>query len=115
MGHGLVGLSVRPVAQDALTTQRSQDALTTQRFATLLGELRLQGFVAVPVALGGLDGISGVRRTRWRRPDRRDGLRLARSLAGLTKRLGGTLPGDMGCFAHIVDTEGNRVGLHARV
>ena len=26
-----------------------------------------------------------------------------------------TLPGDMGCFAHIVDTEGNRVGLHARV
>ena len=23
------------------------------------------------------------------------------------------LPGDMGCFAHIVDTEGNRVGLHA--
>lgn len=26
-----------------------------------------------------------------------------------------TLPGDMGCFAHIIDTEGNRVGLHARV
>jgi uncharacterized protein len=24
-----------------------------------------------------------------------------------------TLPGDMGCFAHIADTEGNRVGLHA--
>ena len=24
-----------------------------------------------------------------------------------------TLPGDMGCFAHVVDTEGNRVGLHA--
>ena len=24
-----------------------------------------------------------------------------------------TLPGDMGCFAHITDTEGNRVGLHA--
>ncbi|WP_372526587.1 VOC family protein [Piscinibacter sp.] len=24
-----------------------------------------------------------------------------------------TLPGDMGCFAHIMDTEGNRVGLHA--
>ena len=23
------------------------------------------------------------------------------------------LPGDMGCFAHILDTEGNRVGLHA--
>lgn len=23
------------------------------------------------------------------------------------------LPGDMGVFAHIVDTEGNRVGLHA--
>ena len=23
------------------------------------------------------------------------------------------LPGDMGCFAHIVDTKGNRVGLHA--
>jgi predicted enzyme related to lactoylglutathione lyase len=23
------------------------------------------------------------------------------------------LPGDMGCFAHIIDTEGNRVGLHA--
>jgi len=23
------------------------------------------------------------------------------------------LPGDMGAFAHIVDTEGNRVGLHA--
>ena len=23
------------------------------------------------------------------------------------------LPGDMGCFAHIADTEGNRVGLHA--
>ena len=23
------------------------------------------------------------------------------------------LPGDMGCFAHIRDTEGNRVGLHA--
>ena len=22
------------------------------------------------------------------------------------------LPGDMGCFAHIIDTEGNRVGLH---
>jgi predicted enzyme related to lactoylglutathione lyase len=36
------------------------------------------------------------------------------------ERLGGrittpkvTLPGDMGCFAHIADTEGNRVGLHA--
>ena len=24
-----------------------------------------------------------------------------------------TLPGDMGCFAHVADTEGNRVGLHA--
>jgi len=24
------------------------------------------------------------------------------------------LPGDMGCFAHIADTEGNRVGLHAQ-
>ena len=23
------------------------------------------------------------------------------------------LPGDMGCYAHITDTEGNRVGLHA--
>ena len=23
------------------------------------------------------------------------------------------LPGDMSCFAHIVDTKGNRVGLHA--
>lgn len=23
------------------------------------------------------------------------------------------LPGEMGCFAHIADTEGNRVGLHA--
>ena len=23
------------------------------------------------------------------------------------------LPKDMGCFAHIVDSEGNRVGLHA--
>jgi predicted enzyme related to lactoylglutathione lyase len=23
------------------------------------------------------------------------------------------LPGDMGCYAHIRDTEGNRVGLHA--
>lgn len=23
------------------------------------------------------------------------------------------LPGSMGCFAHITDTEGNRVGLHA--
>jgi predicted enzyme related to lactoylglutathione lyase len=23
------------------------------------------------------------------------------------------LPGDMGVFAHITDTEGNRVGLHA--
>ena len=23
------------------------------------------------------------------------------------------LPGEMGCFAHITDTEGNRVGLHA--
>lgn len=23
------------------------------------------------------------------------------------------LPGDMGCFAHIADTEGNRAGLHA--
>lgn len=26
-----------------------------------------------------------------------------------------TLPGDMGCFAHITDSEGNRVGLHALV
>ena len=26
-----------------------------------------------------------------------------------------TLPGDMGVFAHVVDTEGNRVGLHAPV
>jgi len=25
-----------------------------------------------------------------------------------------TLPGGMGCFAHIVDPEGNRVGLHAQ-
>jgi uncharacterized protein len=25
-----------------------------------------------------------------------------------------TLPGDMGVFAHIEDSEGNRVGLHAR-
>ena len=24
------------------------------------------------------------------------------------------LPGDMGCFAHVADTEGNRVGLHAQ-
>lgn len=24
-----------------------------------------------------------------------------------------TLPGDMGVFAHVTDTEGNRVGLHA--
>ncbi len=24
------------------------------------------------------------------------------------------LPGEMGCFAHIADTEGNRVGLHSR-
>lgn len=24
------------------------------------------------------------------------------------------LPGDMGCFAHVVDTEGNQVGLHAQ-
>ena len=38
------------------------------------------------------------------------------------ERLGGrittpkiALPGDMGCFAHIADTEGNRVGLHAPV
>jgi predicted enzyme related to lactoylglutathione lyase len=23
------------------------------------------------------------------------------------------LPGDMGCFAHVIDSEGNRVGLHA--
>ena len=23
------------------------------------------------------------------------------------------LPGDMGSFAHIIDSEGNRVGLHA--
>jgi predicted enzyme related to lactoylglutathione lyase len=23
------------------------------------------------------------------------------------------LPGDMGCFAHVSDTEGNRIGLHA--
>ncbi|HEY1394393.1 MAG TPA: VOC family protein [Methylibium sp.] len=23
------------------------------------------------------------------------------------------LPGDIGCFAHVLDTEGNRVGLHA--
>lgn len=36
------------------------------------------------------------------------------------ERLGGrittprtTLPGEMGCFAHIADLEGNRVGLHA--
>lgn len=26
-----------------------------------------------------------------------------------------TLPGEMGVFAHVVDTEGNRVGLHAAV
>ena len=25
------------------------------------------------------------------------------------------LPGDLGCFAHVADTEGNRVGLHAPV
>ena len=25
------------------------------------------------------------------------------------------LPGDMGCFAHVIDTEGSRVGLHALV
>ncbi len=24
-----------------------------------------------------------------------------------------TLPGDMGVFAHVTDTEGNRIGLHA--
>ena len=24
------------------------------------------------------------------------------------------LPGDMGCFAHVIDTEGNRLGLHAQ-
>jgi predicted enzyme related to lactoylglutathione lyase len=24
------------------------------------------------------------------------------------------LPGDMGAFAHVVDTEGNRIGLHAQ-
>ncbi|HEY2925681.1 VOC family protein [Piscinibacter sp.] len=24
------------------------------------------------------------------------------------------LPGDMGCFAHITDSEGNRVGLHSQ-
>ncbi|MEP6873233.1 MAG: VOC family protein [Burkholderiales bacterium] len=24
------------------------------------------------------------------------------------------LPGDMGCFAHIADSEGNRIGLHAQ-
>ena len=24
------------------------------------------------------------------------------------------LPGDMGCFAHVADSEGNRVGLHAQ-
>lgn len=24
------------------------------------------------------------------------------------------LPGDMGCFAHVADTEGNRIGLHAQ-
>ncbi len=24
------------------------------------------------------------------------------------------LPGDMGCFAHVADPEGNRVGLHAQ-
>ena len=23
------------------------------------------------------------------------------------------LPGEVGCFAHITDTEGNRIGLHA--
>lgn len=23
------------------------------------------------------------------------------------------LPGDMGCYAHVIDTEGNRIGLHA--
>ena len=34
--------------------------------------------------------------------------------AGGKVALGRTeLPGDMGCFAHIIDTEGNRVGLHA--
>jgi predicted enzyme related to lactoylglutathione lyase len=25
------------------------------------------------------------------------------------------LPGEIGCFAHVADTEGNRVGLHAPV
>jgi uncharacterized protein len=24
------------------------------------------------------------------------------------------LPGDMGCYAHIIDSEGNRIGLHTR-
>ena len=24
------------------------------------------------------------------------------------------LPGDMGCYAHVIDSEGNRVGLHAQ-
>ena len=39
---------------------------------------------------------------------------------GRVERAGGhvvlqktALPGDMGCFAHILDSEGNRVGLHA--
>lgn len=34
--------------------------------------------------------------------------------AGGTVVLGRTeLPGNIGCYAHIIDTEGNRVGLHA--
>ena len=34
--------------------------------------------------------------------------------AGGKVALGRTaLPGDMGCYAHIIDSEGNRVGLHA--
>lgn len=42
------------------------------------------------------------------------------SMLGRVEDLGGrrmgpvvTLPGDMGRFAHVIDTEGNRVGLHA--
>ena len=36
------------------------------------------------------------------------------AMAGGEVALGRTeLPADMGCYAHIIDTEGNRVGLHA--
>jgi len=35
------------------------------------------------------------------------------AIGGRVTRPKVTLPGDMGRFAHITDTEGNRVGLHA--